>query len=275
MSGKRQGNTGMEFMVDGRRAFASTGGATFDGSKPVVVLIHGAGMDHTVWSLQARYLSHHGHAVLAVDLPGHGRSEGPLLESIEAMADWVGRLLESIGLARAALVGHSMGALVALATAAELPARISHLALIGVAASMPVHPDLLVAAKENRSLAAELVTSWGFGQSGHVGRNPSPGLWMMGGAYRLLEHAAAGVLANDLAACAVYEGAATAAARIVCPTLLLLGADDRMTPARRGRELAGAIRAAEIRVLPGVGHMVMVEAPDETIDALAALLRRG
>lgn len=265
----------MELTVDGRRAFVSTGGEAFDASKPAVVLIHGAGMDHTVWSLQARYLAHHGYAVLAVDLPGHGRSEGPLLESIEAMAGWIGRLLESLGLAKAALVGHSMGALIALAAAAELPDRISHLGLIGVASSMPVHPDLLAAAKDNRSLASELVTSWGFGRSGHVGRNPSPGLWMMGGAYRLLEHAAPGVLANDLAACAVYQDAAAAAARVACPALLLLGADDRMTPARRGRELAAAMKAAEVRVLSGVGHMVMAEAPDETIDALAELLRRS
>jgi pimeloyl-ACP methyl ester carboxylesterase len=265
----------MEITVDGRRAFASTGGEPFDSAKPAVVLVHGAGMDHTVWSLQARYLAHHGHGVLAIDLPGHGRSAGPLLESIEAMAGWVGRLLDAAGLAKAALIGHSMGALVALEAAAQLPARISHLGLIGIASSMPVHPDLLAAAKANSSLASELVTSWGFGPSGHLGRNPSPGLWMMGGAVRLLEHAPAGVLANDLAACAVYQDAAAAAAKIACPTLLLLGADDRMTPAKKGRELASSIENAEVRVLPAVGHMVMAEAPDETIDALADLLRHG
>jgi pimeloyl-ACP methyl ester carboxylesterase len=263
----------MEFTVDGRRAFASSGGETFDTAKPAVLLIHGAGMDHTVWSLQSRYLAHHGHGVLAVDLPGHGRSAGPLLDSIEAMAGWIGRLLDAAGLARAALVGHSMGALAALDAAAHIPARISHLGLIGVAPAMPVHPDLLAAAKQNLALASELVTSWGFGPAGHLGRNPSPGLWMMGDAYRLLEHASAGVLGNDLAACALYQGAPEAAGKVACPTLLLLGADDRMTPAKKGRELAASIRGAEARVLPGIGHMVMAEAPDETIDALAELLR--
>jgi len=270
----------MEFTVDGRRAFASTGGETFDAAKPAVLLIHGAGMDHTVWSLQARYLAHHGHGVLAVDLPGHGRSAGPVLDSIEAMAGWIGRLLDSVGVAPAgsrgaALVGHSMGALTALEAASRIPARITHLGLIGVAPAMPVHPDLLAAAKQNLALASELVTSWGFGPGGHLGRNPSPGLWMMGGAYRLLEHAPAGVLGNDLAACAMYQGAPEAAGKVACPTLLLLGADDRMTPAKQGRELAASIRGAEARVLPGIGHMVMTEAPDETIDALAELLRRG
>jgi pimeloyl-ACP methyl ester carboxylesterase len=265
----------MELTVDGRRAFASTGGEAFDAAKPAVLLIHGAGMDHTVWSLQARYLAHHGHGVLAVDLPGHGRSAGPLLDSIEAMADWIGRLLDAAGLARAALVGHSMGALTALDAAAHIPARISHLGLIGVAPAMPVHPDLLAAARQNLALASELVTSWGFGPAGHLGRNPSPGLWMMGGAFRLLEHAPAGVLGNDLAACAMYQGAPEAAGKVACPALLLLGADDRMTPAKQGRELAASIRGAEARVLPGIGHMMMTEAPDETIDALADLLRRG
>jgi pimeloyl-ACP methyl ester carboxylesterase len=265
----------MELTVDGRRAFASSGGEAFDAAKPTVLLIHGAGMDHTVWSLQARYLAHHGHGVLAVDLPGHGRSEGPVLDSIEAMAGWIGRLLDSAGLAKAALVGHSMGALTALDAAARIPARISHLGLIGVAPAMPVHPDLLAAARQNLALASELVTSWGFGPGGHLGRNPSPGLWMMGGAFRLLEHAPVGVLGNDLAACAMYQGAPDAAAKVACPTLLLLGADDRMTPAKQGRVLAASIRGAEARVLPGIGHMLMTEAPDETIDALAELLRRG
>ncbi|GIK98807.1 MAG: alpha/beta hydrolase [Alphaproteobacteria bacterium] len=264
----------MDLTVDGRRVFAANGGAAFDPARPAVALIHGAGMDHTVWSLQARYLAHHGHGVLAVDLPGHGRSAGPLLDSIEAMAGWIARLLDAAGIARAALVGHSMGALVALETASRHPGRVSHLGLIGIAPFMPVHPDLLGAARADMGLAAQLVTSWGFGQSGHLGRNPAPGLWMMGGAHRLLERAPAGVLANDLAACAAYQDAPDAARRVACPTLLLLGADDRMTPARKGRELAAAIDGADCRVLPGIGHMVMAEAPDETIDALADLLRR-
>lgn len=264
----------MEITVDGRRAFAATGGEAFDPARPPVVLVHGAGMDHTVWSLQSRYLAHHGHGVLAVDLPGHGRSAGPAPGAIEEMAAWIGRLLDALGLARAALVGHSMGALVALEAASRLPDRVSHLGLIGVAPAMPVHPDLLAAARDNLSLASDLVTSWGFGQGGHFGRNASPGLWMMGGAHRLLENAPAGVLASDLAACAVYGDAPAAATRVRCPTLLLLGADDRMTPAKAGRKLAEAIAGADCRVLPGVGHMVMAEAPDETIDALAGLLRR-
>jgi len=264
----------MELTVDGRAVFAATGGKSFDAGSPAVLLLHGAGMDRTVWSLEARYLAHHGYGVLAVDLPGHGRSAGPVLQSIEAMAEWLWRVVVAAGLSRAALVGHSMGALVALEAASRRAGQVSHLGLIGVAPTMPVHPDLLAAARANLDLASELVTSWGFGRKGHLGPNPAPGLWMMGGVYRLLERAPVGVLANDLAACAAYGGAMRAAAAITCPTLLLLGADDRMTPARKGRELAGAIAGADCRVLPGVGHMVMAEAPDQTIDALVELLQR-
>src|SRR5208282_6918113 len=98
-------------------------------------------MDHTVWTLQTRYFAHHGRSVLAVDLPGHGRSEGPQPGSIEGYAEWMARLIEAAGAARAALAGHSMGALIALEAAARAPERVSALALLGVAARMPVHPD--------------------------------------------------------------------------------------------------------------------------------------
>lgn len=262
----------MEITVQGRRVFAATGGDVFDAARPVVLLVHGAGLDHTVWSLQSRYLAHHGYAVMALDLPGHGRSDGPPLGTIEDMAGWIGDAADAAGVDRLSLIGHSMGALVVLEAASRMPARVDRLGLLGIAPAMPVHPDLLAAAKGNLSLASELVTSWGFGQGGHFGGNPTPGLWMMGGAYRLLENAAPGVLGSDLAACALYQNALAAAGRVTCPTLLLLGADDRMTPARQGRKLAAAIAGAECRVLPGVGHMLMAEAPDETIDALAALL---
>jgi pimeloyl-ACP methyl ester carboxylesterase len=141
------------------------------------------------------------------------------------------------------------------------------LALLGVAERMPVHPDLQAAADGNRPLAPELVASWGHGRSGHLGGNPAPGLWMMGGSLQLLERAPAGALAADLAACDAYDGA-LAAARVACPTLLLLGALDRMTPPAKAKPLADAIRRARTVVLPAAGHMLMSERPDAVIDAL-------
>ena len=262
----------MELSVDGQGVFAATGGQAFDPALPAVVFLHGAGMDHTVWALQTRYFAHHGRAVLAVDLPGHGRSAGAPLGSIEDMAAWVGRLLEAAGVGAAALAGHSMGALVALAAAGAMPERTRALALLGAAPSMPVHPDLLAAAEANDHLAVELVTSWGHGRAGHLGGNRAPGLWLMGGADRLLERSAPGVLHNDLAACSAYSGVAEAAAKVACPCRIIAGAGDKMTPAKAGAKLAGLIPGAEISVIAKSGHMMMLETPDETLDALRTLL---
>lgn len=258
----------MELTVNDAPVFAHTGGRPFDPALPAVVLIHGAGMDHTVWSLQSRYLAHHGRSVLAVDLPGHGRSGGEPLASIAALADWVVALLDAAGAPRATLAGHSMGALVALEAASRYPDRVAALALLGVAERMPVHPDLLKAAADNDPLAIELVTGWGFGPRGHVGGNAAPGLALVPTGRRLMGRQKPGVLGIDLAACNAYTRGAEAGARVACPALFLLGALDRMTPAKAGRALAALVADATVSVLPGVGHMVMVEAPDATTDAL-------
>lgn len=258
----------MELTVDGKTVFAATGGRPFDAAKPAVIFLHGAAMDHTVWQLQTRYFAYHGYAVLALDLPGHGRSEGPPVTGIAEMAAWVGRVMTTAGLAGAALVGHSMGALVALATAAAEPERVTALALLGVATTMPVHPDLLAAATANDHRAFELITSWAFGRRAHLGGHSTPGLWMTGGGVRLLERSAPGVLANDLAACADFGDATEMAAAVRCPTLLLLGARDLMTPPKGAAALAKAIPGARMVVLPDSGHMMMIEQPDATLDAL-------
>lgn len=265
----------MDLLVSGERIYAATGGRAFQADRPAVVFLHGAGMDHTVWALQTRYFAHHGWGVLAVDLPGHGRSEGAARPSIAALADWVVALLDAAGLARATLVGHSMGALVALDCAARHGERVEGIALLGVAPRMPVHPDLLAAAAANDPLAYELICDWGHGRAGHYGGNRAPGLWVLGGAERLLERVRPGVLSADLEACNAYGEAEALAPRVACPALLLLGEQDRMTPARAGRKLAALIPAAQVAALPGAGHMMMVEQPDETLDALKAGLGKG
>ena len=119
--------------VDGNRVFAATGGRPFDPAQPTVLFIHGAGMDHTVWALQTRYFAHHGRSVLAVDLPGHGRSSGAVLRSVGAMASWIVRVLDEAGVQSAALVGHSMGALISLEVAASAPGLARSLGRLGFA----------------------------------------------------------------------------------------------------------------------------------------------
>jgi len=262
----------MEVDFEGNRIFAATGGKPFDGNLPTLVFVHGAAMDHSVFVLQTRYFRHRGYGVLAVDLPGHGRSGGKPIATIEGMGDWLLRFLRSMGVVKAAIAGHSMGSLVCLEAAAQGPTQISHLMLLGTAEAMPVHPDLMAAAEANDHLAYELVTSWGHGRRAHFGGHASPGLWMLGGAVRLLERAAPGVMANDMAACAAYKNGLAAGAKVECPTLLLLGAIDAMTPPKAAQSLAKSIRNSTQVVLPNVGHMMTIEAPDATTDALREFL---
>ncbi len=193
------------------------------------------------------------------------------MPSIAAMAGWVIRLLDAARIHDAALIGHSMGSLIALEAAATAPSRVRKLAMLGVASRMPVHPDLLKAASDDMPHAADLIASWAHGPAGHFGGNPAPGLWRLGGAQRLLNQAEEGVLASDLAACDAYDTAASAA-KVKCPSLLLLGAVDRMTPAGKAKGLAAALPNNQTVLIPGAGHMMMSETPDAVIDALLAFV---
>ncbi|MGQ0677896.1 MAG: alpha/beta fold hydrolase [Rhodospirillales bacterium] len=263
----------MQLTVNGAGVYLHTGGRPFDPKPPAALFVHGAGLDHTVWALQARYVAHHGFSVLAPDLPGHGRSEGKPLASIEAVADWLAALMDAAGLKTAALIGHSMGAAASLELAARHPERVARLILLGVAPRLAVHPDLLAAAENDPALARELIVDWAHGGRGRVGGNPAPGLWIANAARRLIDRAgASGALARDLKACEAWTGGQAAAARLACPALLILGAEDRMTPAKSGRQLGASIKGAEVAVLPDCGHMLMVEQPDMTLDRMRRFL---
>lgn len=265
----------MRIEVAGRAVEAATGGAPFDPSRPAVVLLHGAGMDHTVWSLQARWFARQGYALLAPDLPGHGRSEGPPAADAAALAGWVAGLLDALGAGTARLAGHSMGALAALEFARRAPERAERLALLGAAPAMPVHPDLLRAAAETPPDAAALIALWGHGPAARLGGARMPGVWNPGAARALLARAPAGALAAALGLCAAYEDGLEAAAGVRCPTVVVSGAEDRMTPAREGRRLADAIPGARHEEIAGCGHMLMAEAPDRTLAVLADALGGG
>ncbi len=262
----------MELRVNGKRVFGTTGGQTFDRVQPALIFVHGAGMDHTVWSLQTRWFAWRGRSVFAVDLPGHGRSEGPPLATIEEQAAWLLELVEAAGNPSITLIGHSMGALASLAAASRPNAtKISALALLGIGAEMPVHPDLLHAARDNEATARDFIMSWGFGLPAHFGANPAPGLWMQGGGRSLLSRAKTGVLHIDLAACDAYKTARDAAQGTRCPVLFIVGGSDRMTPPSAAAELAQQVTGSRTVTIANAGHMMMVEKPDETLDALISL----
>jgi pimeloyl-ACP methyl ester carboxylesterase len=258
----------MQLSVNGSDTFVATGGRDFDSSLPTIVLLHGAGFDHTTWALHSRWFAHHGFGVLAPDLPGHGRSAGAPLPDIAEMADWTAALLDAAGASKAKLVGHSMGSLIALETAARHPTKVTALSLIGTTATMAVGPDLLKAAEANDHAAIDMVSIWGLGFQAELGGSLAPGLWMHSGAQRVLEQCRPGVLFNDLSACNAYQRALAAAAGITVPATFILGERDMMTPAKGGKALAAALPNSRIVVLRGAGHMMMVEQPDELLAAL-------
>jgi pimeloyl-ACP methyl ester carboxylesterase len=258
----------MHITVSGSDAFVGTGGKTFDPALPAIVFLHGAGMDHSVWALLARSFAHHGFGVLAPDLPGHGRSAGEPLSSIAALADWTAALIGAAGVKKARIVGHSMGTLVALETAARHPDKVSALGLIATAAPMRVSDDLLDAAKANDHAAIDMISIWGEGYRATLGGSLAPGLWMLGGAERLLERAPPGVIFADLSACNGYQDALAAAGKVAVPSIVIQGSRDVMTPVKGGRAVANAIPGCRLAVIEGAGHMLMSERPDDVLAAL-------
>jgi pimeloyl-ACP methyl ester carboxylesterase len=264
-----------------KAAYVYTGGKALDAAQPSVVFLHGAQHDHSVWALQSRYFAHHGFNVLAVDLPGHCRSDGPALPTIGALADWLAALLDALGVERAMLVGHSMGSLIALDFAGRYPARTSALALVATAVPMPVSEALLEAASEREAEAIALVNRWSHSTMAAKPSCPGPGFWLHGMNQRLMERVAARgeplLFHTDFAACNSYANGLARAAAVRCPVQLVLGSKDMMTPPRATRALVDALAAggtrADIATLDA-GHALMSEAPDATLDVLYAFARR-
>ncbi|MGH8912843.1 MAG: alpha/beta fold hydrolase [Acidimicrobiia bacterium] len=237
---------------------------------PIVVLVHGSGMDHTVWRFQSRWLANRGYRVMAPDLPGHGSSPGPVRTTIAEWAEWLSSFLAAQEVTQATVVGHSMGSLIAVETAVARPDLIHRLVLVGVGSRLHVHPALMSAAREDEDLASQLMAGWSFSAS-FAGGHPEPGTWEQGGFARLVLRAEPGVLAADLAACESYP-CDERAAKLTVETLLVSGSDDRMTPAKGAKELAGLIPGAQMLVLPGAGHEPMVQVPRRFNALLAEFL---
>ncbi|HSF85731.1 MAG TPA: alpha/beta hydrolase [Acidimicrobiia bacterium] len=262
----------MELTVAGKTVRAATGGRPLDQGRPLLVLLHGAGMDHTVWALVMRALAHGGYSVLAPDLPGHGKSEGPIPKSVEDYAMWTASLIEATGFTSAHLAGHSLGSAIALQTAAADSDLASSLILMGMAATTPVHPDLQAAADAGEHRAIELIMSWGLGPNAQMGRHPVPGMAMRATGTRLMESVDAAALAADLRSSGSYTQGLEAAAAVACPALLILGRRDQMTPARNAEPLIEALRDVSSVTIPDAGHMMMVEDPNRVIDETLAFL---
>ena len=261
----------MALTVQGRRAGAYTGGRPFDPTLPCVVFVHGALHDHSCWNLLARWCAHHGWGVLAVDLPAHGASQGPPLADVPALARWLLELLDAAGVARAALVGHSMGSLIALEAAAQAPERVTHLVMMGTAYPMRVSEALLATAKSEPLRAIDMVNAWSYSTISAKPSFPGPGMSLHGSNRALMRRMQAGcretnLFHHEFSICDGYRGGEAAMARVACPVSCILGSADQMTAPKAARALAQALKA-RVHLVPA-GHNMMAETPDEVLQAL-------
>lgn len=263
----------MILQVEGQQAYCYTGGKQFDAARPTVVFIHGAQNDHSVWILQTRYFAHHGFNVLAVDLPGHGRSKGAAKESVESMAGWLLGMLDAAGVDRAILVGHSMGSLIALEASHQAPQRVSALAMLGTTYPMKVSDALLETSKHHEQDAIDMVNIWSHSMLAQNPDCPMAGVSTTGTARRLMQRMSAinpaQLFYTDFTACNAYANGEVAARALACPALFIFGSKDMMTPARSTKMLTSAIPHRKI-VHVDAGHSLMAEQSGAVLDALFA-----
>ena len=233
--------------------FVSTGGIDFDKEKPSILLIHGSGLTHIVWSLHEQFYASQGFNVLSVDLPGHGNSEGPSLRSIEEISDWIKALMKSKDISKIILVGHSQGCLVGIDFASRYPNLISKLVLVAGSYKMPVNQDLIDLAEAGDEKAILLMMKWGYeGSKAFIGGNPVKKI--IKSSRDIIE-----VLAVDLNACNNYKNGAESLEKINCPTLCIFGDLDKMVPVKAGTKMAERINKSETKIIANCGHMIIFE----------------
>ena len=270
----------MLITVQDAPTYCYTGGKPFDTAKPTAVFIHGVLNDHSVWILQSRYLAHHGWNVLAVDLPGHCRSGGEAPASVEAAADFIAALLDAASVARAALIGHSWGSLIALEAAARLGERISHLVMVGTAYPMKVSAALLDASLNEPMKALKMINVFSRSTLASPPSVLGPGTWVYGtslalGRRVLASNPVVNVFHRDFVACDSYANGEEAMAAVSCPVIIVLGSQDQMTPPKATQTLLARAKASgkncQVIALP-VGHHQMSEAPDATLQAIREFL---
>jgi pimeloyl-ACP methyl ester carboxylesterase len=271
----------MYFQVNGHKTYCYTGGKPLDAAKPTAVFIHGVLHDHSVWILQTRYLAHHGWNVLAVDLPGHCKSEGEAPASVEEAAGFIAALLDAAGVDRAALVGHSWGSLIALEAASRLKERVTHLVMVGTAYPMKVSAALLEASLHEPMKALRMISVFSRSTLAAPPSALGPGTWVYGagmalGRRVLASNPRVNVFHRGFKACDSYAGGEAAMAAITCPVLFVLGAQDQMTLPKTAQLLIGKAKdcgkSLEVVSLP-VGHNQMAETPDATLFAIRDFLK--
>ena len=264
----------MKFKINEKEVYASTGGQPFDKNKPVIIFVHGSGLSHITWVLQTRYFAFHGYSVLAIDLPGHGYSEGPSLKSIEEQGKWISDIIDAIEIKEVSLVGHSQGCLVTIECASQFPHKVKSLSLMGGAAAIPMNPELLDLAEKGDPKAVDLMMDWAHGPAGHFGGHAVPGLHHINiGGTIVLNGSVQGALGVDFRACDNYKNGFEAAKKIQCPTINILGDKDRMCPVIEGKKLADSIKGSQVEIIENCGHMILLEEAGKALGILKRFIK--
>ena len=224
-----------------------------DKEKPTILLMHGSGLNHIVWSFHEQFYSTQGFNVLSVDLPGHGNSEGPSLKSIEEISDWIKSLMKKLNIEKIIIIGHSQGALVGIDFAARYPELILSLVLVAGSYKMSVNQDLIDYAEAGDEKAILLMMKWGYeGSKAFIGGNPVKKI--INSSREIRE-----ILAVDLNACNNYKGGKESLKKISCPTLCIFGDLDKMVPLEVGNKMASMINKSETKIINNCGHMIIFE----------------
>ena len=254
--------------IENKSVHASDAGQGVDNSKDTIVFLHGSGLSHIVWSLTEQFFSSKNFNVLSIDLPGHGNSEGPCLDSIEKIADWLEKVFEKLNLKNLILVGHSQGCLEAIEYSFKYKKRLKKMVLISGSYRMPVNKDLIDLASNGDSDAVKLMMKWGYeGSKKFIGGNPIE---------RIIQSPRdiSEILAVDLIACNNYANGSKAAQSINCPIMLVFGELDKMVNLEAGKKFANLVKNSTTHIIPGCGHMIMIEKAFEMREKVLEFLKK-
>jgi pimeloyl-ACP methyl ester carboxylesterase len=258
----------MIITIQNKSVHASDAGQSIENSKDTIVFLHGSGLSHIVWSLTEQFFSNKNYNVLSIDLPGHGNSEGPCLDSIEKIADWLEKVFAELNLNNIILVGHSQGCLEALEYSFKYKNRLKKIVFVGGSYRMPVHKDLINLASDGDSDAVKLMMKWGFeGSKKFIGGNPVEKIIQS-------PRDISEILAVDLIACNNYANGSEAAKAINCPTMLILGQLDKMVNLDVGKKFAKIVKNSTTRIIDGCGHMIMIEKAFEMREKILEFLKK-
>ena len=258
----------MIFQLENKNIHGSDSGQGIDINKDTIVFLHGSGLSHIVWSLAEQFFSSKNYNVLSIDLPGHGNSDGPCLNSIEKIADWMEKVFDKLKLKNLILVGHSQGCLEILEYSSRYKERLKKLVFVGGSNKMPVHPDLIELAQSGHSDAVKLMMKWGYeGSKKFIGGNPVEKIIQS-------PRDISEILAVDLNACNNYSNGSEAAKVIDLPSMLIFGELDKMVNLESGKKFSNLIKNSTTHVIKGCGHMIMIEKAFEMREKILEFLNK-